>query len=81
MQRKQLKESAPRQHNHLPTGAEWRLLEILWEIGDGTVEDVVNAHSPKERQAVTKLRWQTFRDGLRDRYPPETAARSGLGRC
>jgi hypothetical protein len=38
MQRKQLKESAPRQHNHLPTGAEWRLLEILWGIGDGTVE-------------------------------------------
>jgi BlaI family transcriptional regulator, penicillinase repressor len=25
------------------------LLEILWEIGDGTVEAVVNAHSPKER--------------------------------
>jgi hypothetical protein len=49
MQRKELKEPAPRQHNHLPAAAESRLLEILWEIGDGTVEDVVSAHSSKER--------------------------------
>lgn len=25
------------------------MLQILWEVGDGTVEDVVNAHSSKER--------------------------------
>ena len=25
------------------------MLQILWEIGNGTVEDVVDAHSPKER--------------------------------
>lgn len=49
MQKKPLKESRPQQHNLLPTAAELRLLQILWEIGNGTVEDVVDAHSPKER--------------------------------
>jgi predicted transcriptional regulator len=49
MQKKPLKESKPQKHNLLPTAAELRLLQVLWEIGNGTVEDVVDAHSPKER--------------------------------
>lgn len=32
----------------VPTGAEMRLLQILWDLGQGTVEDVVNAHPGKE---------------------------------
>jgi BlaI family penicillinase repressor len=34
---------------HLPTASELRLLQILWENGEGTVEDVVNAHAPRSR--------------------------------
>ncbi|MES2220065.1 MAG: BlaI/MecI/CopY family transcriptional regulator [Acidobacteriota bacterium] len=34
---------------HLPTASELRLLQILWENGEGTVEDVVNAHPPRSR--------------------------------
>lgn len=33
----------------LPTNAEFRLLQILWEIDEGTVEDVVNAHPLRDR--------------------------------
>jgi BlaI family transcriptional regulator, penicillinase repressor len=33
----------------VPTAAEMRLLQILWDLEEGTVEDVVNAHSAKER--------------------------------
>ncbi len=33
----------------VPTAAEMRLLQILWDMEEGTVEDVVNAHNPKER--------------------------------
>jgi BlaI family transcriptional regulator, penicillinase repressor len=33
----------------VPTAAEMRLLQILWELEEGTVDDVVNAHSEKER--------------------------------
>jgi predicted transcriptional regulator len=33
----------------VPTAAEMRLLQILWDLEEGTVEDVVNAHSQKER--------------------------------
>jgi BlaI family transcriptional regulator, penicillinase repressor len=33
----------------VPTAAELRLLQILWELGEGSVEDVVNAHPEKER--------------------------------
>jgi predicted transcriptional regulator len=33
----------------IPTTAELRLLQILWDLEEGTVEDVVNAHSQKER--------------------------------
>jgi len=33
----------------LPTVAELRLLQILWDSGEATVEDVVNAHPVRER--------------------------------
>lgn len=33
----------------LPTAAELRLLHILWESDEATVEDVVNAHAVRER--------------------------------
>jgi BlaI family transcriptional regulator, penicillinase repressor len=33
----------------LPTASELRLLQILWERGEATVEDVVNAHPPRNR--------------------------------
>lgn len=34
---------------HLPTASELRLLQILWENGEGTVEGIVNAHPPRSR--------------------------------
>jgi BlaI family transcriptional regulator, penicillinase repressor len=34
---------------HLPTASELRLLQILWDNGEGTVEDVVNAHPVRNR--------------------------------
>jgi len=33
----------------VPTPAEMRLLQILWDLKEGTVEDVVSAHQEKER--------------------------------
>jgi BlaI family transcriptional regulator, penicillinase repressor len=33
----------------VPTMAEMRLLQILWDLQEGSVEDVVNAHPEKER--------------------------------
>ena len=33
----------------VPTDAEMRLLQILWEISEGTVEDIVNAHPKNQR--------------------------------
>jgi BlaI family transcriptional regulator, penicillinase repressor len=33
----------------VPTGAETRLLQILWELKEATVDNVVNAHPEKER--------------------------------
>ncbi len=33
----------------VPTAGEMRLLQILWDLEEATVEDVVNAHSEKER--------------------------------
>jgi BlaI family transcriptional regulator, penicillinase repressor len=33
----------------IPTTAELRLLQILWDVREGTVEDVVSAHPEKER--------------------------------
>lgn len=35
--------------DQLPTAGELRLLQILWDIGKATVEDVVNAHPARER--------------------------------
>src|SRR6202453_3009576 len=32
-----------------PTSAEMRLLQILWDLEEGTVEDVVSAHHQRER--------------------------------
>jgi predicted transcriptional regulator len=46
MPRKRLKGIRGKQ---LPTVAELRLLQIIWEIGEATVEDVVNAHPLRER--------------------------------
>src|ERR1700761_2831828 len=33
----------------LPTASELRLLQTLWEIGEGTIEDILDAHPTKER--------------------------------
>ena len=33
----------------LPTPGELRLLHILWEKGEATVEEIVNAHPPRSR--------------------------------
>jgi BlaI family penicillinase repressor len=41
--------SRPAKQLTVPTAAEMRLLQILWDLEEGTVEDVVNAHSQKER--------------------------------
>lgn len=46
MPRNKLKESRV---GRLPTAAELRLLQILWDRGEATVEDVVNAHPPRNR--------------------------------
>jgi BlaI family penicillinase repressor len=41
--------SRPAKQLPVPTAGELRLLQILWDLEEGTVEDVVNAHSQKER--------------------------------
>lgn len=46
MPRKRL--TAPR-GRQLPTAGELRLLHILWDLGEATVEDVVNAHPLRDR--------------------------------
>jgi BlaI family transcriptional regulator, penicillinase repressor len=46
MPKKRLKGISGKQ---LPTAAELRLLQIIWESGEATVEDVVNAHPLRER--------------------------------
>jgi predicted transcriptional regulator len=33
----------------LPTRAEMRILQALWDLGQATVEDVINHHSPSAR--------------------------------
>lgn len=38
-----------RAKNLLPTRAEMRILQTLWDLGQGTVEDVINQHSPAMR--------------------------------
>jgi BlaI family penicillinase repressor len=49
MKRKLLKAAKERRQPPLPTAAEMRLLQFLWDLEEATVEDVVNAHSEKER--------------------------------
>ncbi len=41
--------SRPARPLTVPTAAEMRLLQLLWDLQEGTVEDVVNAHGQKER--------------------------------
>jgi BlaI family transcriptional regulator, penicillinase repressor len=43
------KRSKAQRRKQLPTPSELRLLQILWESGEATVEEVVNAHSPRDR--------------------------------
>jgi predicted transcriptional regulator len=49
MKRKLLKAAKDKRQPPLPTAAEMRLLQFLWELEEATVEDLVNAHSEKER--------------------------------
>ena len=49
MRKKLLKVGRGKQELTVPTAAEMRLLQILWEREEGTVEDVVNAHPRKEQ--------------------------------
>lgn len=46
---KPLKRSAEKQKALLPTPAESRLLNVLWNLGGATVDEVVNAH-PKQKR-------------------------------
>jgi BlaI family transcriptional regulator, penicillinase repressor len=41
--------SGPAKHLTVPTAAEMRLLQILWDLEEATVEEVVTAHTPGER--------------------------------
>ena len=49
-----------RAKNLLPTRAEMRILQTLWELGQGTVEDVINQHS-----AATRPNYKTTQTILR----------------
>jgi predicted transcriptional regulator len=49
MRNKLGKVGASKQKHPVPTAGELRLLKILWELGEASVEDVVNAHPEKER--------------------------------
>src|SRR6202789_2125899 len=49
MKRKLLKAAKDKRQPPLPTAAEMRLLQFLWDLEQATVEDVVNAHGEKER--------------------------------
>lgn len=49
MSRKRLKRLKRLKGDQLPTAGELRLLQVLWDIGEATVEDVVNAHPARER--------------------------------
>jgi BlaI family penicillinase repressor len=46
---KLLKVVRGKQRPSVPTPAEMRLLQVLWDREEATVEEVVNAHSEKER--------------------------------
>jgi predicted transcriptional regulator len=47
--REKLSKGRRKQQLPIPTGAEMRLLQVLWDLEEGTVEDVLNAHPEKER--------------------------------
>ena len=49
MRNKLLKVVRGKQRPSVPTPAEMRLLQILWDREEATVEEVVNAHLEKER--------------------------------
>jgi BlaI family transcriptional regulator, penicillinase repressor len=49
MQKKLLNVARGKQQFPLPTPAEMRLLQILWDREEATVEDVVNAHPENEQ--------------------------------
>jgi BlaI family transcriptional regulator, penicillinase repressor len=49
MRKKSGKNGADKQKLPVPTTAELRLLHILWDLEEASVEDIVNAHPEKER--------------------------------
>ena len=49
MRNKLLKVAREKQQLSVPTAAEMRLLQVLWDREEATVDDVVNAHPEKER--------------------------------
>ncbi|HEY1577079.1 MAG TPA: BlaI/MecI/CopY family transcriptional regulator [Terracidiphilus sp.] len=49
MRKKLLKVGREKQQLSVPTPAEMRLLQVLWDGEEATVDDVVNAHPEKER--------------------------------
>ena len=49
MRKKLLKLTRGKLRPSVPTPGELRLLQILWDRGEATVEEVVNAHPEKER--------------------------------
>jgi BlaI family transcriptional regulator, penicillinase repressor len=49
MQNKPLKAAGAKGGLSVPTAAEMRLLQILWDLEEGSVDDVVNAHPEKEQ--------------------------------
>jgi BlaI family penicillinase repressor len=49
MRKKLLKVGRGKQELPVPTAAEMRLLQILWDLEEGTVEDVVSAHPQNEQ--------------------------------
>jgi BlaI family transcriptional regulator, penicillinase repressor len=49
MRKKVLKLTRGKLRPSVPTPGELRLLQILWDRGEATVEEVVNAHPEKER--------------------------------
>jgi BlaI family penicillinase repressor len=49
MRNKLLKGARGKQQLSIPTPAEMRLLQVLWDREEATVDEVVNAHPEKER--------------------------------
>ena len=49
MQNKLLKVARTKQQLPVPTAAEMRLLQILWDLEEATVEDVLDAHPERKR--------------------------------